>query len=132
MLPADKPRYLMGVGRPQDIVHAVRTGVDMFDCVIPTREARHARLYFWCRPGSRRAITLWPGVAYQTETLSNARFANDFSPISPDSGLEVLRTYTKAYLNHLFAASDPLALRLSTFTNVEFYLELMKRIREGI
>ena len=121
-LPATKPRYLMGVGKPEQIVAAVKAGIDMFDCVIPTREARHGRLYFW--KGA--------GFAYEAVSITNARFTKSFVPINAASRVKELQTYSRAYLHHLFKTEEPLGMRLATLNNVDFYLELMRRIRAGI
>jgi queuine tRNA-ribosyltransferase len=132
LLPEDKPRYLMGVGRPEDIVCAVKSGIDMFDCVIPTREARHARLYFFCDSRESGAKKLFARYAYTTVTATNARYATDFSPINRDSEHYQLRHYTKAYLHYLFRTQEMLAARLATLNNVEFYLRCMEYIQNGI
>jgi len=152
-LPADKARYLMGVGRPEQIVEAVKRGIDMFDCVIPTREARHGRLYLW-RAGAKvdisatpsrltRPSTACPPVSrphgnpapwhaddfYETITITNQKFAADKTPINAASKFPELRNYSRAYLRHLFVIKEPLAMRLTTLNNVEFYLDLMVEIR---
>ena len=124
MMPEGKPRYLMGVGTPDNIVEAVKRGVDMFDCVIPTREARHGRLYLW---KDRRAIGRSPDF-YEAINITNAKYKSDFSPIN-NAGLKM---FTKAYLHHLFKTSEPLAMRLATINNLQFYLSLMKEIRSAI
>jgi len=124
-MPINSPRYLMGVGYPENIIQAVQRGVDMFDCVIPTREARHGRLYF-------KKNNFLQGNFYQTINISNSKFSNDFSSINKNSNLEELKIYTKAYLHHLFKIGDSLGLRLATLNNIEFYLDLMKNIREKI
>ena len=116
ILPPDKPRYMMGVGKPEQILCSLENGVDMFDCVIPTREARHGRLYINTPPGLG---------SYQTLSITNEQYKIDFSPISQHSKLTELRQYSKAYLRHLFMCDDPLALRLATLNNLEFYLRLM-------
>jgi len=125
-LPEDKPRYLMGVGYPHQIVEAVKRGIDMFDCVIPTREARHGRLYFF------KKKDVFKKEFYETKNLKAEKFKFDTSPINPDSKIKLLRTYSKAYLRHLFKTEEPLAQRLATLNNLEFYLELMESIRRGI
>ena len=124
-MPANKPRYLMGVGYPENIIQAVRRGVDMFDCVIPTREARHGRLYLFQKDTLQKNF-------YQTININNAKFSSDTSPINKNSKLLELKKYSKAYLHHLFKIQDALALRLATLNNIEFYLELMRRIRKEI
>ncbi len=124
-LPADKPRYLMGLGRPEEIVAAVRAGVDMFDCVIPTREGRHGRLFSWTGDALDKG-----GNFYTTKNLKSEEFREDFSPIDAESPVSLLREYSKAYLRHQFMMDEPLAGRLATLHNLAFYLELMKKLRE--
>ncbi|MAG28537.1 tRNA guanosine(34) transglycosylase Tgt [bacterium] len=132
-LPKDRPRYLMGLGFPEQIVEAVKRGIDMFDCVIPTREARHGRIYSFRYPdraysrveGSR-------GKLYDAVSITNAKFAKDFSPINPSSKVRELKMYTKAYLHHLFKTQEPVSIRLASLNNVEFYLELMQRLRVAV
>jgi queuine tRNA-ribosyltransferase len=133
-MPADKPRYLMGVGYPENIIEGVKRGVDMFDCVIPTREGRHGRLFSWKNkthkiPMGKTAATK---TFYNTIAINNAKFATDFSPINKDSKLPELRNLSKAYLNYLFKIKEPLASRLASLNNLEFYLELMEEIRENL
>jgi len=125
-LPMNRPRYLMGVGKPENIVEAVKRGVDMFDCVIPTREARHGRLYQW------RVQDVLKKNFYHTINIANAKWQTDFTPINKDSKLPELKTYTRAYLYHLYKIQEPLAQRLATLNNVEFYLRLMDVIRRSI
>jgi len=124
-LPDNKPRYLMGVGYPDNIIEAVKRGVDMFDCVIPTREARHGRLYLFNSQSLK-------GKFYKTINISNSKFSKDFKVINKDSKIKELREYTLVYLNHLFKTQEPLAIRLATLNNIEFYLTLMERIRKNI
>ncbi|MDD2372875.1 MAG: tRNA guanosine(34) transglycosylase Tgt [Syntrophomonadaceae bacterium] len=116
LLPADKPRYLMGVGTPEDLLEGVKRGVDMFDCVLPTRLARH-------------------GTAYTAEgkiTVRNAQFADDFSPIDNCCDCYVCRNYSRAYLRHLIKAEEILAHRLLSYHNVYFLVKLMENIRSAI
>ncbi len=122
LLPEKKPRYLMGVGYPENIIAAVKSGIDMFDCVIPTREARHGKLYVWTNGDVTKKNF------YKTINLNNAKFAKDFSPINNT----ILKNYSKAYLHHLFKTQETLALKLATMNNVSFYLELMQKIRVAI
>jgi len=124
-LPVDKPRYLMGLGRPEEIVVAVRGGMDMFDCVIPTREGRHGRLFVF----KGKSLS---GNFYTTINITNTRFKKDFSPINKDSKLPELRNYSRAYLHHLFKTNEVLGMRLATLNNLEFYLNLMKKIQQAI
>jgi len=117
-MPADKPRYLMGVGTPENIVQSVKRGVDMFDCVIPTREARHGRLY----------LDLTKSYKYKTVNITNSQFKKDFSPINKNN----LKQYSKAYLHHLFKTGEPLGMRLATLNNLDFYLRLMEQLQTDI
>lgn len=127
-MPADKPRYLMGVGYPEDILEAVKSGVDMFDCVIPTREGRHGRLYAFKKNFKLSAKKSF----YDTINITNAKFQTDKSPINANSSVPELKRFSKAYLNHLFRIGEPLGQRLATLNNLEFYLTLMSNIRENI
>lgn len=115
-LPTDKPRYLMGVGAPEDIVEAVYRGIDMFDCVLPTRLARNASIL---TPDGRI-------------NLRNAQFAEDIRPIQEDCNCYTCRTFTRAYLRHLYRAGEITALRLGTIHNVHFMLNLMQQIRDSL
>ncbi|MFA6304982.1 MAG: tRNA guanosine(34) transglycosylase Tgt [Patescibacteria group bacterium] len=130
-MPADKPRYLMGVGYPEQIVEAVKRGMDMFDCVIPTREARHGRLYYFNLKPKAKNLKLDKDF-YQTINIKSEKFSNDMSAINVNSKIPELKNYTKAYLRHLFSVEEPLALQLATLNNVEFYLQLMAEIRNSI
>ena len=115
-MPADKTRYLMGVGTPSNIIEAVSRGVDFFDCVMPARNARHAKLFTW-----QGAIN-----------LKNAKYERDENPIDPECDCPVCRRYTRSYLRHLFKAEEMLAMRLSVMHNLYFYNMLMTRIRAAI
>jgi queuine tRNA-ribosyltransferase len=114
-MPQDKPRYLMGVGKPDDILGAVMRGVDMFDCVIPTRSGRNARAY----------------TSMGEINLRNARHADDPRPLDPASSSPVNR-YSRAYLHHLFKADEMLGPMLLTQHNLHYYQELMAGIRAAI
>jgi len=136
-LPENKPRYLMGLGRPEEIIQAVKQGIDMFDCVIPTREARHGRLYLWKEALDNEPKTKNKQVHsslfkvqsfYKTINITNTKFAKDLSPINNTN----LRQYSKAYLHHLFRTNEPLGMRLATLNNLDFYLTLMVKIRQLI
>lgn len=140
-LPENKPHYLMGLGYPEQIIEAVKRGIDMFDCVIPTREARHGRLYCFARrhpeqsEGSRVNRKRRDSSALPQNdaiNITNAKFSKDLKPINENSKIPELKKYTKAYLHHLFKTQEPLSIRLATLNNVEFYLELMSRIRSAI
>ncbi|GAB6064202.1 tRNA guanosine(34) transglycosylase Tgt [Deferrisoma palaeochoriense] len=115
-LPPDKPRYLMGVGTPEDIVEAVARGVDLFDCVLPTRTARNGLLFT-----SRGRLV-----------IKHARFERDPRPPDETCGCYTCRNYSRAYLRHLYKSREILASRLNTLHNLHFYLDLMRRIREAI
>jgi queuine tRNA-ribosyltransferase len=116
LLPNDRPRYLMGVGKPEQIADYVALGIDMMDCVLPTRAARHACLY------TSEGRVLIKGACY----------AADQRPPDPNCSCSVCRRYTRAYLRHLFAAGELTAAILATHHNVHFYLDLMRQIREAI
>jgi queuine tRNA-ribosyltransferase len=116
LLPKDRPRYLMGVGRPEQLADYVMRGIDMMDCVLPTRAARHACLY----TSEGRVL------------IKNARYIEDQRPIDPRCDCAVCRRYTRAYLRHLFAAGEITAAILATHHNVRFYLDIMGQIREAI
>lgn len=137
-LPEDNPHYLMGAGKPEQIIEAVKRGIDMFDCVIPTREARHSRLYLWRgNPGETplrwRVVSRGKGdIAkknfYKIINISSAKFQSDFSSVNNTN----LKNYSKAYLHHLFKTKEPLAMNLASLNNLGFYLDLMEKIRIGI
>ncbi len=124
-LEEEKPRHLLGVGTPYDIVQAVLRGCDSFDCVIPTREARHGRLYISARDQQGRE-------AYKTIDIRKAEFAEDFSPVDNDCDCYGCLSHTRAYIRHLFASDEPLSIRLATMHNIKFYLNLMKKIRNAL
>ncbi|HLM84436.1 MAG TPA: tRNA guanosine(34) transglycosylase Tgt [Candidatus Bathyarchaeia archaeon] len=130
LLPQDKPRYLMGLGRPEEIVFAVESGIDMFDCVIPTRNARHGSLFV--RKNLRLNLKKSKGSAlnfYQTINITNEKFKKDFKPIDPRCDCYACQNYSRAYLRHLFSVGEPLAGRLATIHNLKFYLDLMRSLR---
>ena len=115
-MPEDRPRYLMGVGKPQDIVSGVLRGVDMFDCVMPTRNARNAHLF----------------TSAGVVKLRNARYRNDLGPLDPECDCYTCRNYSRSYLHHLDKCGEMLGARLNTIHNLRFYEHLMERIREEI
>lgn len=115
-LPADRPRYLMGVGKPEQILDYVALGIDMMDCVLPTRSARHGCLF----------------TSQGRLLIRNARFAADERPVDEACACMVCRRYSRAYLRHLFSAGEMLAAILSTHHNIHFYLDMMRGIREAI
>jgi queuine tRNA-ribosyltransferase len=115
-LPEGSPRYLMGVGTPEDLLEAVERGIDMFDCVLPTRNARNGQLFT-----SRGRIN-----------IKNARYAEDDGPADPDCACYTCRTFSRAYLRHLFAVNELNAATLNTLHNLNFYLDTLRRIRESL
>ena len=128
MLPEDKPRYLMGLGKPEEIVYAARSGIDMFDCVIPTRNARHGSLFLRSNLKNKKSSFLGSNF-FKTINITNEKFKKDFSPVDKDCGCYTCRSYTRAYLRHLFSVDEPLAGRLATIHNLKFYLDLIKKLR---
>jgi queuine tRNA-ribosyltransferase len=115
-LPTDKPRYLMGVGTPEEIVEYANLGVDMMDCVLPTRAARHGLLF----------------TSEGKVSIKQARYAQDAGPLDPNCGCRVCRRYSRAYLRHLYASNEVLAQVLNTLHNLSFYLDTMRRVRHSI
>ena len=115
-MPVDKPRYLMGVGTPSNIIEGVARGVDFFDCVMPARNARHGKLFTW----------------RGTLNIKNAKYKLDESPIDPECDCPVCRSFSRAYLRHLFTAEEMLAMRLAVMHNLYFYNKLTQRIRDSI
>jgi queuine tRNA-ribosyltransferase len=116
LLPKDKPRYLMGVGYPDEIVEYAKMGVDMMDCVLPTRAARHGLLF----------------TSEGRLNIKNKQFAEDQTPPDPNCRCLVCTRYTRAYLRHLTVAAEPLSAVLNTLHNLAFYLETMARMRESM
>ncbi len=142
MLPADLPRYLMGLGRLEEIVFAVRHGIDMFDCVIPTRNARHGSLFVWKEKPHPGPLPSTPAGRlikereakrknfYENINITNAKFKKDFKPIDENCNCYTCQNYTRAYLRHLFTVGESLAGRLATIHNLKFYQDLMKILRK--
>jgi queuine tRNA-ribosyltransferase len=122
ILPKDKPRYVMGVGYPDEIEEYARMGVDMMDCVLPTRAGRHGLLFARSEPGDRRSAVVRMNIKKQ-------EFLEDQRPIDEGCGCMVCRRYTRAYLRHLFASGEPLGATLNSIHNLSFYLETMERVR---
>src|SRR6202030_3461852 len=115
-LPADKPRYLMGVGTPEEIVEYASLGVDMMDCVLPTRAARHGLLF----------------TSEGKVSIKKARYAQDSGPLDPNCHCRVCQRYSRGYLRHLYASNEVLAQVLNTLHNLSFYLDTMRRVRHSI
>ncbi|RMG29427.1 MAG: tRNA-guanine transglycosylase, partial [Bacteroidetes bacterium] len=116
ILPAGKPRYLMGVGTPENLLECIALGVDMFDCVLPTRNARHGLIY----------------TSEGIRNMKNAKYERDFSPLDPHSDCPIDQYYSKAYLRHLFKANEYLALQIASIHNLHFFLWLVRTAREHI
>ena len=115
-MPKEKPRYLMGVGTPENILEAVRRGVDMFDCVLPTRNARHGHVF----------------TSEGRRNLFNAKYELDTLPLDPECSCPVCRNFTRAYIHHLFKSGEMLAMRLCVMHNIYFYNALFEKIREAL
>ncbi|MFN3694310.1 MAG: tRNA guanosine(34) transglycosylase Tgt [Ignavibacterium sp.] len=116
LMPDERPRYLMGVGRPENILESIARGVDMFDCVMPTRNARNANVFTW----------------NGTLSMRNAKYKDDFRPLDENCNCYTCRNFTRAYIRHLFVAEEILALELASIHNLYFYLELVRKAREKI
>jgi len=116
LLPDEKPKYIMGVGTPEDLVELVAMGADMFDCVMPTRNARNGQLF----------------TSTGTVNINNARFKTDTDPVDPDCGCYACRHYSRAYLHHLYRSRELLSYRLNTIHNLHYYLHLMQTMRTAI
>lgn len=136
-LPENSLRFALGVGMPEDIYRCYLMGWDMFDCVIPTREGRHGRLFYFnhnftgfkIKFKKIKVVKNYPKF-YKTVNISNAKFAQDFSPINKNSSFLELRRYSKAYLHHLFKLKEPLGQRLASLNNLEFYQSLMMELKK--
>lgn len=120
-LPENKPHYLMGVGYPEQIIQSVKQGIDMFDCVIPTRHARHGELFVFKN-----------GLNYETIKIDKSKYAVDFFPLDKKCSCYACKNYSRAYLHHLYKSKELLYQRLATIHNLKFYIDLMAKIREGI
>lgn len=116
LMPVDRPRYLMGVGRPENILESIARGVDMFDCVMPTRNARNANVFTW----------------NGTLSMRNSKYKDDFRPLDENCQCYTCRSFTRAYIRHLFVAEEILALELASIHNLYFYLELVRLARTKI
>jgi queuine tRNA-ribosyltransferase len=112
----EQPRYLMGVGTPEDLVRAIAMGIDMFDCVLPTRNARNGYLF----------------TSQGKVLIKNAAYAEDHGPIDPKCSCQICRRYSRAYLRHLFLSGEHLYAMYSTLHNLTFYLDMMRKIRQAI
>ena len=117
-MPENKPRYLMGVGTPSNIIEAVARGIDFFDCVMPARNGRHGKLYTWSGSGNIN--------------INNEQYKEDSSPIDSECDCPVCGKFSRAYIRHLFKSGEMLAMRLAVIHNLFFYNTLMERIRDAL
>lgn len=125
-IPEDSIRFALGVGTPEDIVRLHAVGWDMFDCVIPTREGRHGRLFLW-KEG--KTVNVESLDFYETININNEQFTSDFTPVDPNCDCTLCTKYTKSHLRHLFRVGESLAFRLASEHNLRFYMKLMEKLR---
>lgn len=130
LIPADKYKFALGIGTPEDILRCFSFGWELFDCVIPTREGRHGKLFFF--KDFQKPLSLKNLKFYKTININNRKFSLDLSPINKNSKIKELRQYSKAYLNHLFKIKEPLGAKLAGLNNLEFYNDLIRKIRAGL
>jgi queuine tRNA-ribosyltransferase len=116
LMPENRPRYLMGVGPPEDLIEGVMRGIDMFDCVMPTRIARHGSIF----------------TSEGRITIRNATYKEDFTAPDPDCNCYVCQNYTRAYIRHLLKRNEILGVRLTTYHNLYFFIDLMNKIKKAI
>ncbi len=130
-LPENKPRYLMGLGRPEEIIDSVKAGIDMFDCVIPTREGRHGRLFIREKTFGKisQSSKINSKKVYSRINIENEKYSLDKSKIDSQCDCYLCQNYSRAYLRHLFKIGDTLAMRLASEHNLRFYLEMMEKLR---
>ncbi|HLC95615.1 MAG TPA: tRNA-guanine transglycosylase, partial [Patescibacteria group bacterium] len=124
LIPQESVRFALGIGTPSDIVRCYALGWDMFDCVIPTREGRHGRLFVWNKQSKFSNKDF-----YTTINILNERFTEDFTPVDETCDCELCAHHTRAYLRHLFKVGEPLALRLASIHNMRFYARLMTQLQ---
>jgi len=115
-MPAQKPRYLMGVGDPEDLLEGIEAGIDMFDCVMPTRNARNGSLF----------------TSHGKISIKKNKYKEDPAPLDPDCACSTCKNYSRAYLRHLFKTNEILGMRLNTYHNLFFYISLVKQARNAI
>jgi len=140
-IPEDSLRFALGVGTPEDIIRCYCYGWDMFDCVIPTREGRHGRL-FLRKSNFQFSIFNFQSISndqisynekkesfYETININNGKFKDDFSPVDPDCSCELCQNYSRGYLRHIFQMKEPLAMRLASIHNLKFYMDLIEKLR---
>jgi len=127
-IPEDSLRFALGIGTPEDIVRCFKLGWDMFDCVIPTREGRHGKLFI--RKDDFELMSDEKNKFYETININNSKFQKDFLSVDENCDCELCQNYTRAYLNHLFKSKDPLGMKLASIHNLRFYAKLMKTLQE--
>jgi len=132
VIPEESVRFALGVGTPEDVVRFHGAGWDMFDCVIPTREGRHGRLFLRKGRHTTHNSQLTTEDFYETINIHNSRFAEDCSPIDPECDCPLCTDHSAAYLHHIFRVGDPLGGRLASLHNLRFYVRLMEALRDGI
>jgi queuine tRNA-ribosyltransferase len=126
-IPEGKPRFALGIGTPEDIVKCYKSGWDMFDCVIPTREGRHGRIFVW----NEDVNPLEGNAFYHTINIGNAEFKEDFSPLDATCDCYACKLYTKAYIRHLFRVQEPLGFQMAALHNLHFFTKLMKQLQNS-
>ncbi|PID52231.1 MAG: tRNA guanosine(34) transglycosylase Tgt [Candidatus Moraniibacteriota bacterium] len=126
-IPEDTPRFALGIGTPEDIVFCHSVGWDMFDCVIPTREGRHGRLFLWNKQNKNQKLKVKDD--FETINIGNARFREDFAPIDPICDCYACKNYTRAYIHHLFRVKEPLGAQVAALHNLRFFIHLMEVLR---
>ncbi len=126
-IPDDSIKFALGIGTPNDIIKCVSYGWDIFDCVIPTREARHGKLFLWSGVGDVRKKKF-----YKTINITNSKFKKDFKPVDKNCSCELCTNYSRAYLNHLYKMNEGLGKRLASIHNLKFYVDLMDKIKNNI
>lgn len=129
LLPENKPHYLMGLGRPEEVSRAIQKGIDMFDCVIPTREGRHGRIFVWNKKNPTLK-DLKDKKFFKTINICNQKYADDFSPLDENCDCLVCKSYSRSYLRHLFNTKEPLGMKLAALHNLYFYQKLIEKFRK--
>jgi queuine tRNA-ribosyltransferase len=129
-IPTESVRFALGIGRPSDIVQSFLLGWDMFDCVIPSREGRHGRLFIW-KDKNEIIKDNRVGDFYETLNIGNSKFKNDFSPIDEDCDCYACTNHSRSYIRHLFQVKEPLGPQLATIHNLKFYMELMGKLKRS-
>ena len=127
-IPKDAWRFALGIGLPEDIIRCARMGWDIFDCVIPTREGRHGKLFQFKNIEKKLPLRGNYKNIYNVINIKNSKYKNSYFPINSNSKIKELRNYSRSYLNYLFKIKDPVAYKLASLNNLEFYINLMKKL----